>query len=40
MTVPADQVDTEEIKEYLSKHLDEEEMAVPLTDVITEYLGF
>lgn len=40
VTIPADQVDPQEIKEYLSRYLDEEEMVLPLTDAITEYLGF
>lgn len=38
--VPVDEIDPEEIKDFLSKYLDEEEMAIPLTDTIMEYLGF
>ena len=39
-TVSAGQIDLEEIREYLSRHIEEEEMAEPLVQTITEYLGF
>ena len=39
-TVSAGQIDTEEIRGYLSRHIEEEEMAEPLVQTITEYLGF
>lgn len=38
--VPAGEIDPEEIKDFLLKYLDEEEMSIPLTDTIMEYLGF
>ena len=39
-TILAGQIDPEEIREYLSRHIEEEEMAEPLVQTITEYLGF
>ena len=39
-TVSAGQIDLEEIRVYLSRHIEEEEMAEPLVQTITEYLGF
>ncbi|MBU6431573.1 MAG: hypothetical protein KGJ58_04570 [Patescibacteria group bacterium] len=40
VTIPADQVDSEQITKYLSRHIKEEEMNEPLTLTIMEYLGF
>lgn len=40
VTVPAGETDPEKIREYLSHHLEEEEMAEPLTQTVIEYLGF
>jgi len=39
-TISAGQIDLEEIRVYLSRHIEEEEMAEPLVQTITEYLGF
>lgn len=40
-TISAEQADTEEIREYLSRHhIKEEEIAEPLVQTIMEYLGF
>ncbi len=40
VTIMAEQVDSEEIREYLSQHIEEEEMTEPLMQTIMEYLGF
>ena len=39
-TISTEQVDPEEIREYLSRHTKEEEMAEPFVQTMMEYLGF
>lgn len=39
-TISAGQVEPEEIREYLLRHIKEEEMSEPLVQTLTEYLGF
>lgn len=39
-TISTEQVDPEEIREYLSRHAKEEEMAEPFVQTMMEYLGF
>lgn len=39
-TISAEQVELEEIREYLSRRIKEEELTEPLVQTITEYLGF
>lgn len=39
-TISAEQVAPEKIREYLSRHIKEEEIAEPLAQMVMEYLGF
>lgn len=39
-TIRTENTDTEEIRDFLSEHIKEEEIAEPLVQTIAEYLGF
>lgn len=40
ITVQIEQIEPDLIRKYLSRHLTEEEMFEPLTQIVIEYLGF